>query len=233
MKSTTSSIFVLVAVILYSTTSFGAAIVDQHPAVTNAANALFSNLFGPEFQQQIADDFTLDSGATIESVEWSGYFFDDSVSGSASTVDFIVRFFADGLRTAPFFSENVSATFTQTGTTDGLNDPIYRFSAPLSSPLHLLGSSTYWFSVLDSDPATTVDFAWLESENDFNSIRSSRAAEGMAWVGPFMSSGDQAFSLLGTVVPEPSSVLLMSITMSALAFREWHRQSAGDGVATE
>ena len=214
MKLSLSLFLPILAVTLLPTCAKAVVLVDQHPAVTTSG--FNSNLPAVDSDQQIADDFTLSSLADIEIVEWSGYFVNDSLPGTTSSVDFIVRFFSGAPATTPLFSENVSATFVQTGTHSQIGDPLYRFSASLSSPLQLLGNTTFWLSVLDTDADTTTNFRWLESTNTFNSESAFRNGEGSAWIA---DDKDFAFTLSGTLIPEPSTLSLGSLGLLVAAYR--------------
>lgn len=191
-------------------------LVNQHPATSCAPCALRSNLPGPESSQQVADDFSLGVPAILTGIEWSGYYFGESLTGLGSTVDFTVRLFADPPPPVPLVSESLSATFSQTGMTTDFNDPIYRFSAPLSNPVLLSAGTTYWLSVLESDVDTNVDFLWLATSATFNQIRALRSNEGNAWsIEP--NTEDFAFTLIGTVIPEPSSITAVVFMVLAVA----------------
>lgn len=202
-------------------------LVDHHPAITSAPNALRSNLPGPETQQQVADDFSLSSASTLTGVAWSGYYFGNSIANTAAGVDFTIRLFTGSAPTTFLFSESMSASFSQTGTTDGFNDPIYRFSVTLTSPVSLAANTTYWLSVLDSDADTTVDFRWLQSAAAFNLVRAVRTNEVGTWFVPSNTNGF-AFTLLGTQeaagVPEPASLALIAFGASTLAAISWSRR---------
>jgi hypothetical protein len=117
----------------------------------------------------------------------------------------------------------------QTGSTPGDEDPIYRFTAPLATPVLLAADTTYWISIMDSDAATSVDFRWMTSSSSFNGIWALRINEGDSW---FISSStrDFAFTLAGTIIPEPASVVLMLVVMAILSLRSRNRSGMHAGT---
>ena len=172
--------------------------------------------------QFAADNFWLETDASLESVTWWGAwnFFRPGTNGRNFS---LVIYEDDGSppenpqipieRGAPDPTKIVA-----TRDLGAVNDvwvgfsrsgfPLYELEADIS-PIFLNGGKTYWISIFEDSPPTTTSQYWLWRMN-------SRKDE-TAWSGIFNSGGwrglgvEYAFQLEGSVVPEPSTIAIWSV----------------------
>ena len=139
----------------------------QMPRDVDYGQHFRSNLFvGPgtaEFPYQVADEFTLSSRVQLRRVAWEGFYFFVPIPSDRSTVAFTIRVHLD-LNAAPVFETEVQASYTRIATIN--TDPVsamYRWSGDLGLGVTLQAGQRYWISILESDPNTERDFAWLNT----------------------------------------------------------------------
>ncbi|MGZ8939250.1 MAG: PEP-CTERM sorting domain-containing protein [Limisphaerales bacterium] len=161
-----------------------------------------------ENEQQAADIFRISAPATLEKVTWHGFLFPTLTGFTDRT--FQVRLL-DGTLTSinpnPIYNHRAVPTSAIAYTVAGQpNNPVYSFEM-LLPPVMLEANRDYWLSIVidgDSDPY----FAWLESRPGDVNAWASIPKGGTEWGIGTGSLTDLAFTLEGTVVPEPSSILL-------------------------
>lgn len=161
-----------------------------------------------ENEQQAADIFRVSAPATLEKVTWHGFLSPTHTGFTDRT--FQVRLL-DGTLTSinpnPIYNHRAVPTSALAYTVAGQpNNPVYSFEM-LLPPVMLEANRDYWISIVidgDSDPY----FAWLESRPAAVNAWASIPKGGTEWVISTGSLTDLAFTLEGTVVPEPSSTLL-------------------------
>lgn len=185
-------------------------------ATTNAA--VFDGASGSDRDsifgngQQMADDFTVGSSATIQSVTWWGILSDVflEISPQAPWTSEIFIYGDNGglpdTSNVIGYSQVVFNTLTDTGENFGDNtsgDDIYVFTADVT-PINLSAGTTYWFSVLadtSNDPNNT--FGWRLAENG-NAVR--RTGENGIFTDPFsaeIGTGAMLFILDDAAISEP------------------------------
>lgn len=168
--------------------------------------------------QQMADDFTVGSSATIQSVTWWGIYKNPIKEGSPQQPwSFEIFVYGDngGLPDTSNVvgSSQVSfSSLTDTGENFG-DDPfgadIYVFTADVT-PINLSAGTTYWFSVLaDTGNDAINNFLWRLAE-DGNAVR--RTGEDGTFTDPFSTDdGAMLFILNGVLISEPQPPLISRI----------------------
>lgn len=192
-------------------------LIVQQP-LDPASSGRFSNL-GPS-NQQIADDFQLPVATTLESISWSGRY--DAALSLTNPVAFSLRFFADAggsPSVSPLQIYDVTVDAQTTGLTFGT---VPWFSYSTSLPALTLNPGTYWVSVVESDPRTPTSGSsqWLWGNSSSSGLTAFRSSDGTAWT-PSTAGRNIAFQLSGSVVPEPSSLLLTGVGAVVLLSCRW------------
>lgn len=184
-----------------------ATLFEQLPGIDSSnltISSTLNNLGGtPGFQ--IADNFQLAAGGTVNVVEWWGRL----RSGGAS---FQITFFLNAGGRPGVSLSTIAVTPTSSSANTGSPfDPVTFYSATLSDAFNAAPGTTYWMSVFDAAP--DARWLWLAANND--TIGASRAQNGTtAWT----STDDVGFRLSGSV-PEPATFSLVAIAILALARR--------------
>lgn len=165
--------------------------------------------------QQIADDFTLGSTATITSLHWWGGF-----NGPVFSNDFTLRLFNDDGSGTPNTNPALTLGFSNLTVTDtgnvntGLGNEVLYYTADLTTPFTATGGVKYHLSILNG---TSYDWVW-EDQDRANEV-SYRYGDGSSWsTAPI---GNRAFELVaGTpAVPEPGTyAILASLGLTGAAF---------------
>lgn len=175
----------------------------------------------------MADDFTLTVTSTVTRVNfygaWSG---GDGLPPPAES--FGVIFWADSGGGSPagpaqIQGEPVATTRSNSGFTIG-SVPVFRYTANISDLT--LGPGTYWLTVanLAVDPQDDA-FFWALTGGGNGTFGAESIDAGSSWttVGNTLTDREFAFSLVG--VPEPSSLALLCLGLSGVAWRRRVRRS--------
>lgn len=196
-----------------------AAIIFEKGPVQTSNFALTSSPNG----QQMADYFTPSVSANISSVKWFGSFIP---GGSGQSHDYSIRFFKDVNNTpatTPLFQTTVTSP-AQVAFTPGGAYPIYSMQAVLPTPLTIDANQRVWISIVDLNPTPTSEFKWQESRSASAPFNwASRTGEASPWLA--VGGGALAFTLEGTVVPEPGTISLTLLGLTGIAllrFRTRH-----------
>jgi len=158
------------------------------------------------------DNFTLTSATGINQVTWVGSYNNTQGSISGFTVDFW-----SNSGNAP---GSLLATYSISGTanesslgTDNLGNPLFSYSATLSSAFSAGAGTEYWLSVVPNLNLPSIWYWESSSQGDANSYQCF-----------FGNCGNQpaelAFALYKsqqTTVPEPGSLLLLGTAFLAVA----------------
>jgi hypothetical protein len=210
-------LFVICALLITSQSAVAVPIYTQ-PSAGLATNAGWnSNLPATSSVQEIADDFVLGSGATVEQIDWYGQTHDGAAFNSGAIVPFRVRFFADAGGTPnvnPFFDTTLNVT-AQAAPGDGniFGDPNLFWSTNLAGP-SLAAGTVYWLSILEADATTSGTWAWaINPSLPFGVV--SRSGEGGSWSGPFESV---VYTL--HAVPEPTTLAFLSLGMAGIVLSQ-------------
>ena len=158
--------------------------------------------------QVIADNFSIDGGATIRTVEFSGFYI--GVNPLLQVDDFTISFFEwfGGSPGDLIFAENVGGLQRQ-------GDGLFSYSAELSSAFLAVDGQDYVISIRNN--STEGQWAWsrgMGGDSDTQLLTSSNS--GASWN---IINRDAAFRLTG--VPEPMTLrpLALGLGLGTLALR--------------
>jgi hypothetical protein len=177
-------------------------IIFQGPRTDDEGQSLRSNLGASETAQQVADDFLLSSPVRIQNLSWEGSYFATTTPNDcdSETIAFRIRFYQSPDE-PPNSDSDVHATCVRTGTS-AYGSAIYHFDAELGDGV-TLSAGAHWISIVENDPATSIDFRWWKVNSESAGQYAYRPSEG----GPFYvatsdSYADFVLSLFGETQPE-------------------------------
>ena len=179
----------------------------------------------------LADNFQLAPGqTTITDVHWRGVYGSPTLPSPAPDL-FAIRIFQDNPNPAIFspvgapvlqlFAPPPTITRTDTGALlDNLR--IFEYAVDLPAPITLLADTTYWLSIDYRGPLNDNAWFWgaqLVTPGSGHALLST--SNGLSWFpNNFQGSHlEMDFQLTGpsTAVPEPASLILLSIGLAVLA----------------
>jgi hypothetical protein len=174
------------------------------------------NSFGDQYTA--FDNFSLLTGASITGVQWQGSYSSMPIS---LITQFQILFLADngglpgGVLRAYDIPGNAGETFV--GTSVGFFEYSYTLNLPTAFGAN--ANTQYWLSI-----QPTVDFPpqWFWREGTGGDGQSAQINL-PASPNPSLIAEDNAFSLTGTTVPEPSALQLLSISLLVIGFSSWRR----------
>lgn len=192
----------ITAALISISLSHGATLYTNGTLGDHSAGAFASD---PDAGAWQASKFTISTGVSINSLIVDGF---NSFPGPTDSFNLVIM--ADGsLPGAVVASVNgVPSTRTSSG------GSYYEFTLALASPV-VLDAGTYWLSVANADN-TGDTWAWAVSAG------AGQAAQSItSQTSGYSTNGTKlfAYSLEGTVVPEPSALLLGSIGICFLGRR--------------
>lgn len=211
--------------------AYGTTVYSQAPAWTpgNSVGSLWtSHVDAGGNGWRVFDNFIPNSSAPVNRASWYGVYLNSSLgNGSPNTTAWEITFYADNagapgaaLSTNTLSSAAVTMTNLGTGTfgTDN-NVTVYEFEANLA-PYSFTPGTTYWFSPRSS-AATFYDLFSMPVGfgGDNATVQHLYSSGNLA--GTFVRGNDRAFTL--SSVPEPSTYLLMTSGLAALALRRRRR----------
>ncbi|HEY3739208.1 MAG TPA: PEP-CTERM sorting domain-containing protein, partial [Bryobacteraceae bacterium] len=113
----------------------------------------------------------------------------------------------------------VTSQVLGTGIFGGATFTFYEFTA--SIPGLNVGPGTYWLSPLSHNPDQTIKFIWKDGTGGTGTTYQELFTNGTV-SAHFPNLGDRAFTIDGTITPEPSGYLLMGsgLVLGALIRRK-------------
>ena len=169
---------------------------------------------------KVYDNFRLAYATYVTKINWVGAYSSLSVGLNPT---FEINFYQDGVGGAP--GSQIGTTLTVAATETAQSDAGYFLYSATIAPVELLGSTNYWLSIMAnvSDAVDSWGFAITDAAVDPSLRGSAQFYGGTLYKYPSTVGSDQfptvdfAFSLEGTVVPEPSSIILL-VTSSIAIF---------------
>ncbi len=162
-----------------------------------------------------ADDFTLSSATTINSITWWGFNEAGGWTETKSYQGFTFTFYADnsGIPGASFLTID-PVTLISANADGNYSDPsVWVYTAALNVSLN---AGTYWLSIYDKP--TDSSWGWMMSDGVPDGVTS--------WSSQKMGAGDwsqnamysnAAFELTGSQVPIPTAAWLLALGLVGLA----------------
>lgn len=168
---------------------------------------------------KVFDNFTLTSSSQISDVHWIGAYYPEAGStdiGSPVVSGFLIEFWSDALGEpgSLLFSESISGNADETFLNAGLyNQIFYSYDADLTSNFLALAGTQYWLSI-QAQLAYPPHWGWATGNGPDSASYQDYLDQ------RYFNENDQAFSLTGTSVPEPSTILLLGIASCGLLLRK-------------
>lgn len=169
---------------------------------------------------KVYDNFRLAYATYVTKINWVGAYSSLSIGLNPT---FEINFYQDGAGGAP--GPQIGTTLTVAATETAQSDAGYFLYSATIAPVELLGGTNYWLSIMAdvSDAVDSWGFAITDAAVDPSLRGSAQFYGGTLYKYPSTVGSDQfptvdfAFSLEGTVVPEPSSIILL-VTSSIAIF---------------
>ena len=193
---------------------------DPIIGVTNAYTSQNDAALSDPVIGKVYDNFRLAYATYVTKINWVGAYSSLSVGLNPT---FEINFYQDGVGGAP--GSQIGTTLTVAATETAQSDAGYFLYSATIAPVELLGSTNYWLSIMAnvSDAVDSWGFAITDAAVDPSLRGSAQFYGGTLYKYPSTVGSDQfptvdfAFSLEGTVVPEPSSIILL-VTSSIAIF---------------
>ena len=157
---------------------------------------------------QVFDNFTLGSDSNINEIQFTGLYFNPPQQGPISAWN--VQFYADanGQPGALLATKNINGTGNETFLANYGDYPVFTYDLP-GLGFAATGNTKYWLSVYP-DLGFPPQWGWT----------SGTGGDGISYQnfgGTLSQLGvDMAFTLIGTSVPEPGTLLMMGTGMLGL-----------------
>lgn len=201
--------------LLLAISNFANAATLYQQNINSTLSGHYSNIGG----QITADDFSLLTDASINGINWYGYF--DSEPASLSSISFDIGFHSDDGNKPNFshdYFQSLSPIITDSGYTAINGNKIYQFEAALLASFAVDSGERIWLSLADNDPSTS-QFLWSRSSMSGTfAYRNTNPSFISDWSTAY-NWGDFSFELIGETapVPIPATVLLFGTGLAGLA----------------
>ena len=170
---------------------------------------------------EVFDNFRLASAGSVTKINWVGVY---SSLDAGINPTFEINFYQDGVGGAP--GSRIGTTLSAVAATETAQADAgyFLYSANIASVV-LLGGTNYWLSIMANvpDAVDSWGMAITNAAVDPSLLGSAQIYEGVSYQYPSTVGTNQfptvdfAFSLQGTIVPEPSSIVLL-VTSSIAIF---------------
>ncbi len=198
---------------------------SQPPTVGSGGYTVWYSSFYDAYGDfyQVLDNFQVGTSSTIQAISWQGMYLDNAngmvTNGTPNGGDWIIGLYSAGGPGDFPFTLVTSETFAASNVTEALGGQAnfgsatvdyYNEMAQLPTGIALQAGQTYYLSIFSSNTEPSSAWGWM----------SGSGGDGMSWQYDGVNdvtnvlSNDEAFTLYGASVPEPSSGLLAAIGLA-------------------
>ncbi len=161
------------------------------------------------------DNFTLPTLSNVDTVSWTGGYFDGTIAPIAG---FTIQFYGDNAGTpgASIYSTFIAGTAGETDIGNFGGNDIYTYSATLGTVFTALGATQYWLSIVP-DVGFPPEWGWATGTGGDGAAYQNFLGAGAA------ITGDLTFELDGVATPEPMTFGLIGMGLAGLALAKFRR----------
>jgi hypothetical protein len=183
---------------------------------------------------RVFDQFAIATSGQVTGARWRGTYIDLVTPANnpvaPDELSWVLTFWDGGtpdvaagpLATRPLTVGEVTRTFVGFASFQGSTIPVYDYETAFA-PWAFTGGAAYSFSVMARSTTYNPAWAWMPGTG----------GNGQLWQQQFPSpalvshTGDRAFALVGTSVPEPGSLALLATGLAAVAGGAVRRRGRG------
>ena len=210
-------LFVLGVLALAASPAHALRLYDNGPVTDLASDGRcdsgLSLACGGSGEWTFSDNFVLAADATVTSFDYTDWFGGGSPANYVET-DWSI-FDADPFTSSPIASGSAVALLTATGPADQFLFEVGGLAIGLSSGVE------YWLGIHNTVSGAAITTV-ARVDNPGGGLDASKMSDGAAIDIDFPSFENRAFRIHGTVVPEPSTALLVAVGLAALATSRRH-----------